>query len=360
MNRATAALCITVSLLTVVGTPTKATAGEDAAARTEALRRDLRSADAKTVAWAAYAAGREGLSALVPDLLRCFEEQPHLIVVRHLLDALIRTDANVPTKTLARYEDKMETSVLILALRNGEEAHPFLRKLLPRKIQGQKIRALGVAAGNVLTAARDPAVAVLFLRHIEPMVTVTVVDHDRPVGGGFSFVHGHGDGVYEASEGFPPAVWYELDFAKSERMESRLVVEGPTEDVWYTRWENASKRFIIGDLSDRGDVTEIGLGWAASLLGLALEELPLRERYYPEHHRWTGPVPYLAFVEEQRQAVRRDADVLLDRLLAAGLLLADERRAVTILPRIHVNDQREKQDDPLPALEGTRSRIRPR
>jgi hypothetical protein len=349
MRLATVLLSVAPTLATIVGAPVSAVAGEDAEARTEALRRELRSRDAATVAWAAYAAGREGRSALVPDLLRCFEERPHSIVIGHLLDALIRLDGTVPMKLLTRHQGRGMTSVFILALRNGEEAFPFLRQILPRSIDDQRIRAIGVAAGNVLAAAKDPAMAALFLRRIEPMVSVTVVDHDRPVEGGIAFGPGHGDGVYEAAEGFPPAVWYELDFAKSERLESRLLVEGPTTDVWYSRWENASKRFIIGDLSDHGDVTQIGLGWVASLLGVDREDLPLRSDYYFGRHKWTEMTAYLVFLEEHRRVVRRDGDALLDRLLTAGLLTADDRRDVNIQPRFHVNDQRDRQDEPLPA-----------
>ncbi len=342
---------------TVLGLSRPARGGDepiDPNARVEALRIDLRSEQPGIAAWAAYAAGREDRRILVPDLIRALAKRPGSWTSRHILDALIRLDAKVPMETLPRFPDRIETPVLILALRNGEEAFPLLHKALAQSFDGRRrIRASGVAAGNALVAARDRTVAALFLGTVEPEVRVLVVDSDRiHIGGGAVAMSGHGDGWCEVPEGFPPAVWYELDFQpyRSERVDARLLVRGPTKDVWYERWENPQRRFIIGDLSGRADTTEVGLGWAASLLGTDPAGLRLKGQYDAKH-RWTGAKAYLAFLEEERQRVQRDVAAVLDGLIAAKLLTVQERERLVIRPRFSVNDDRDNKTEALPAIE---------
>ena len=327
------------------------------AARVATLQRDLRSAVPATVAQAAYAAGEEHVEGLVPDLVAILRDGPRpedpdgWLVVGHVLDALIRLDARVPMEVLARYEDDVRTCIVILAIRNGEAAYPLLRRTLGRSVAGQRIAAVGVAAGHVLTAAKDPHAAALFLGHIQPVLHLTVVDHDRVgLGGGAGgAMGGHGDGGGEVPEGFRD-VWYELQFRKAERLWSGLLARGPVVDVWFSRWVDHRKRFILGFLSDDGDVTDVGRGWAASLLGMGVEQLPLEKRY-DGRHRWTDAKAYLAFVDEERRQVRKDADALMERLAHAGLLAPAERVGISISPQVVVWDDRDDRTEPLPKVE---------
>ncbi|MEZ6009286.1 MAG: hypothetical protein R3F05_16185 [Planctomycetota bacterium] len=177
---------------------------------------------------------------------------------------------------------------------------------------------------------------------------ITVWDTDD-LGSGGSLSRGHGDGLCTVPDGFPPYVWYELAFEPSLRHESRLLARGPVRSVWYERWTDTRKRFILGFLSDEGDSTEIALGWLAQMLEIKVEELPLKRRYLATH-QWTTPAAYLAFAELRRSEVKRGAEALKAALLGARLLTKHEQAAIEIDPRFDVWDGREDQSESLPKI----------
>lgn len=75
------------------------------------------------------------------------------------------------------------------------------------------------------------------------------------------------------------------------------------EDVYYERWVNRRKRFIIGDLSHGGDVMDIAMGWAAGLLEVDPEEratITIRPRFNVHDDRDDKSVP-LPKLEDARQ-----------------------------------------------------------
>lgn len=330
---------------------------DTAAERLAKLRRDLTSDKPAIVAHAAYAASEEGLRDLAPDLIRTLTTRPApegreaWLVVKHLLDALICLDATVPMKVLRRFEDDLRTSVLILAVRNGEHAYPLLRKTLQRSVRGTDIRASGVAAGNLLAAARDRVVVPFALGLVRTTVSITVVDHYRIyVGGGTSAFSTHGDGWCTVPASFPPYVWYELRFRQVARGKARLLAKGPVQDVCYDRWVNTRKRFIIGDLSSTGRGNDIARGWLAVFLGVKPEQLPLKERYYGRH-QWRDAETYLAFARARLSEVNRHADDLMDRLVRASVLGVHERKSIRIEPSVEVRDRRDDRSVPLPKVQ---------
>ena len=107
----------------------------------------------------------------------------------------------------------------------------------------------------------------------------------------------------------------------------------------------------LGTLSDKGDVNYISRGWVADLLGLAVDELPLKERY-SGHHRWKDAETYLAFAKKMMTQVRRDVADLQDRLVKAGFLTKKQRAAISIEPRVKVHDGRDDKSEPLPDITG--------
>jgi len=151
-------------------------------------------------------------------------------------------------------------------------------------------------------------------------------------------------------EGFPPIVWYELEFERDKRHWSRLLVRGPVKDVWYERWVDTRKKFIIGNLSDKGDANDIARGWVADLLGLAVDDLPLKERYYG-HHRWKDAETYLAFAKAELSEVDRAAAEVLDRLTKAGHLTAKQRATIKIEPQVKIRDARDDKRVSLPKID---------
>jgi hypothetical protein len=217
-------------------------------------------------------------------------------------------------------------------------------------MRGDRIHASGVAAGNVLAAAHDEGVAPFALGLVRTTLSMTVVDHDRwePHGGSFDLGGGGAAcGQCTVPEGFPPSVWYELEFESDPRRWSQLLVRGPVEDVWCVRWVDTRKSFFIGDLSDQGDADDVARGWLAAMLGLGAEELPLQE-WYHAHHRWKDVATYLAFVQAERSAVSRDAAELLDRLVRAGFLTEEQRKTTRVEPQVEVYDERDDKGTPLP------------
>jgi hypothetical protein len=336
--------------------------GEDRSERIEALRRDLRSDEPATVARAAFEAGAlpRSRATLVPSLIEALKGESRSEasrggrVVKHLLDALIQLDAEVPVALLEAHDRAIYTrkEVLILASRCGAAAHPLLRSALQRAINDREIGIAGVAAGNLLASARDDALAALVLPYVRPTALVAVSDHDRLEGSGRM------RGLVCAScarctipDGFPPAVWYVLSFSGPGSGRS-LVAKGAVASVWHVR-EVAERREYFGCSTRAGDrdLTKVGLGWVATLLGIRPEELQLKPRYY-KGHRWSTPAAYASFVRTVRAGIQRDAQVVLDKLLTAGLLARVDRKWLVGEPRFEINDDRNDRRVSLPQVAG--------
>jgi hypothetical protein len=335
---------------------------ERRARRVEALRAELRSGDPSAVARAAFAAGGlyRSRSDLVPSLLHALQritgsETPDdARVVKHLLDALIRLDARVATSLLEAHELPVTTSTeaLILAVRNGEPAYPLLRRTVERSVHGPEIEIAGVAAGNLLAAAGDRHLLALMLPYVRPRIDVTVFDHHRARGETVGSPLVTGCAWSETPEDHPPAVWYELSFHGCDWQPS-LLARGAVESVWWVRREERRGESFACLSTRRRDATGVGLGWVATLLGVGIEELPLKPSYR-ETRRWRGPGTYTAFVQDVHAGVLRDGEALLDRLLGAGLLTPEDRRILILEPRFVIEDARYDRTDPLPPIPGTR------
>jgi len=367
MVRRSLLACIVATLVGVCISAPAAVGDERAdrrAKRVEALRRDLRSDEPEAVAQAAFEAGGlyRSRTALIPNLLTALKhdkrsEASHgSRVVKHLLDALIRLDAKVPMAVLRPLEEPVDTATeaLVLATRNGRAADPLLRRAVKRAIDGREIGVAGIAAGNLLAAAKDKHLCPLFLPHLRPSVSITVFDHDRLGGGSTSVGSCTGCARCKIPKGFPPAVWYELSFAGRDRQRS-LVAKGAVESVWYVRHEESRREFFGCHSRRERDATRVGFGWIATMLGVRLEDLQLKPRLY-RSHRWSTPDAYRTHVRDVRAEIQREAGVVLDRLVKARLLTVEDRRSVVIDPIFEIKDDRDDRGVPLPGVEGARER----
>ncbi len=313
----------------------------------------LSSPDPAVVAHAAYAAAQERLRHVVPDLVQALRhlEMPldhrGYVMLEHILDALIQLDSVVPIEVLERFEEHQQASVLILASRNGDEARPLLRRSLLRNIRDQKIKVAGVAAGNLLAKGKDAELTALFLGSLAPLLHVTVVAQDSlPANNGLIGCGGHGDGVFTVPHDMPPCVWYELAF--QDFGASTLLAEGPVA-VWFSRWVVQKKRFVRGYANPDRDLTEVGLGWAATLLGMSVDALPLKRRYY-HFVQWVDAEHFLGEVSVATEQIIRDGESMVGRLVEAGLLATADRQERVIRPRTVVDDQRGAGWGRLPAI----------
>lgn len=342
-------------------------AADRRAVRVEELRRDLRSDAPATVARSAFeAAGLyRSRSELVPDLLDALQRDTwaHAArstrVIKHLLDALIQLDADVPMTEIERHEELIHTrtEAVILAARTGEAAHPLLRRVLRRTIDRGEIDVAGIAAGNLLAAAKDAHLAALLLPHLQPTVLVTVRDHDRMEGrGGSRVIVGVCTSCARCAipEGFPTAVWYELSF-RGRDWQPSLVAKGCVESVWHVRNVDEREQSFRCHSPRKRNATALGLGWAATLLGIPPGDLALEPRSH-RSHRWRSPEVYATWVTGLRASIQRDAAALLDRLCEGGLLTREDRRRSAVEPLFQIEDEREDRTLPLPEVQGVRRR----
>ena len=227
---------------------------------------------------------------------------------------------------------------------------PFVAKSRWTRTPRREDRDCGHCRRQLLAAARDKHLAALFLPHVRPTVRVTVFDHPRFIGGSFAGSHSVGCAMCTIPGGFPPAVWYDLSLSGLDWQRSH-VARGVVKSVWYVRHEERRRKYFRCSGSRRRDATDVGLGWSATLLGIPLADLKLKPRYY-RSHRWSSSDAYRDHVGSVRAEIRREAGVLLDRLMEAQWVTADDRRKVVIEPAFEIKDFRDDQRTPLPKVEG--------
>jgi len=331
----------------------------DAERRTEWATAWLHSEDPPRVAWGAWIAKQDHVTALSPLLVGEVERyQPADSSLsqtgdheRHdallmVLDALIALGTVVPAKEARKLYPEFAAQSVILLLRSRDRAQPELLSIFQNALANRT----WLAAGNVLIKNRPRGFAWLLLSRFTQHITVSVFDQGR-MGG-----VGAGGGECDFSLRVPKAGWPPVGLYRLTQFPDRipsltaaLLVQGET-PVYYWRAElgNYDNPPDGSGSCDDGDRDEYRAQYLNELMGSS----DIRLNPYPrEMISWNGDAHYqqqvLAIVSQQRAKFRQAGAALQH-----SEQVLTETEAATLQPclEIMIHDYRSNQSSPLPHI----------
>jgi hypothetical protein len=326
----------------------------------------LGSGDARTRAWGAYVALRDRREELLPQLLALMgahrvasgppgpgdynkhtpEYENHTAMLG-VLDAVIQMDANVPPKEAARLYPEFPVQALILLDRWGPTASSSLLDIF-RKENAHTLA--WIAAGDILVKQRPTGFAAIVLGGLTVNAQVSVVDKDsKPYGGG---VGGSCPSTPPGPwpSGWPPIASYSLGGA--------IKLAGGIDPSFFTRAEGETAPYTEDpcdflkpsrDVVREGFLTDFVGGDPFGNLPFRLVETTVT---------WRSDAQYLmdlhAFVDREQQLFEK----LSGRLVALGLVSADEARVARPVLQLQISDRRRGKEPALPALRNLGDSVR--
>ena len=297
----------------------------------------LDSPDYAELAWGAYRAGEEGLTQLSPKIVPLLGlRDPRLQAVA--IDALIRLRADVPEQALVELVETGQLDpALILLSRNPERHTDFLMRLLDGPLTGLQ----WVAVNNLLSAEPPLGFAAKLLREWKISYTLTV--HDRapylPMAEGSGFGSG-GRGKADSFTGFPP-IFVHTIHQVFETGDS-VSVQEPF-PLYFRRGQTYT--------SDSADVNRDALrpGYLRYLVRAVKDDPAVRLPSKPQFE-WFDSEKYRSDAAGLLEAIRRPVKIILDRLIARGLLTESDVGSGPKLD-IRVYDARGSHAVPLPLID---------
>ena len=298
----------------------------------------LDSNDYAELAWGAYSAGEEGLTQLTPKIVPLLGlRDPRLQAVA--IDALIRLRADVPEQSLVELVETGQLDpVLILLSRNPERHTDFLMRLLDGPLTGLQ----WVAVNNLLSAEPPPGFAAKLLREWKIKYTLTV--HEKSpyasLGEGSGFGSMGVRGKTDSFPGFPP-IFVDTIHQSFETGDSVLVQE--PFPLYFRRGQTYT--------SDSADVNRDALrpGYVRYLARAAKDDPAVRLPSKPQFE-WVDSDKYRSDAAGLLEAIRRPVKVIVDRLIALGLLTDSDAGSGPKLD-VRVYDARGSHAVPLPMID---------
>jgi len=327
--------------------PQRAAPREDPIAqRRTVVGRDLESADLRTVAWAAYDAGRYHLTDTAPSLVRLLTSAPvtldreRLALVDVVLDALIQLNARVPAADIVRFAEArpVQTLVLLTAATGREDV------LVDQLAMSKGYR--WYAAANILLRDKSPGLA----RHLFSTVRLelTIVVSEREPGAGASSggaSAGVGDGIGENPPDFPPHAQYRFEAAA--RPGFVVLATGP-HPIYYSRTVSTTLQYQTSFPEIGGPTDDDRLDYLRALGSDTMMDVPLRAESRA-WARWTTAEAFPRRVEELRRDLERRYQYLQTTVMRATGVPLDAAAPPRIA--IRVEDQRTDRSVPLPEIQ---------
>ncbi|MAG56939.1 MAG: hypothetical protein CMJ83_11650 [Planctomycetes bacterium] len=296
-------------------------------------------------AWAAWTAGEYGSRASVPGLRGVLASPPEgehrVLVIRAVLDACIRIQAQPTAEELRPWAKRFRAQTLVLAARDPQLHRDLLLEMVDRAYATDPE---WLAAGNLLVANHAPGTAARLLGGLRTALTLRVVDDDRLGFGGAGAGGAFGDGRIDVPTDFPPTVFWKLVMQKTEHP-----VAPGRRPVFATRRVRTRKRLGIGSSRGSLDRQTVRLEHLATLLGAEPTEVDLATRY-DRTIIWKGVQPFRAEARLHREKILDIWRSLVDRLTQAKLLSPADAGRLQPAIVVTVKDHRENPRVDLPKL----------
>ena len=310
------------------------------------------------VAWAAFDAGTHQIVEAVPDLVAVLDSAPagssleeRDFLAAAVLDSLIQLKpppgipiprVTAPTEILERYYDRWPIQTLVLLGRNGTSADATLLKLLP-----SATTETWFAIANLLVPRAPLGFAAEVLRGLKLDLEVMVTDRGKSGGlsSGIGMGVGHGDGIGQQPRGFPPHAIYRLE---PTAYPTTIVLSTGPHIAYYSRFVTSMFQFPLSQ-------TTFGGPTAADRLAY-LEAILQRSGYYGSTMQartsteieWRTASTLVARIAIERKKIEDAYERTLNQLIHAGLMTADEARALPLTLNVTVNDSRSDRRQRLP------------
>jgi hypothetical protein len=325
--------------------------------RVEAVRRQLRSADPKDVAWGAFTAAsyqlREVSAELAAALARLPSGGDQGAVISALLDAVIETRAPIPAETLDRYWEQWPVQT-VFAFRDATGARDavLLRRLSTSK--GYQ----WFAAANLAVTSRLPGFASQLLRQVTLRLVVDVIDPPNdsgllvlaPVTVGMDGM-AIGDGIGQNTAAYPPRAEYRFAGTAVTPLTGDAL-SGPV-TVYYTRQLHDEFQFGTASYEIGGPSDVDRLRYLAHMSrGGIRAAWPATSS---ESVTWRGSEDFRQRVDAAKETIRRRYRTLIADLLATSALTSAEAEPFgEPSVDVDVRDKRSSPSTPLPSLAPTR------
>ena len=308
-------------------------------------------------AWAAYRAGKMGVTAAIPRLAEMLKPSPRKdnAEAEHLrmtvLDALVLLKAKVPGDletdlVLHHAKRKCWRRCLVLLSRNPGENRKALLKLFGQP-RGDNLGNATVAVGNLLCGVRAEGFTARILPLLPLRLEITVKDPGASSGnGGLRVLGGSGDGYIRLPKGFPPHADYL--FWKTKRPGSSLLADGPR-PIWFSRREVARSGLLTGVDSASHPSRDCTFEWLGNLLHAG----PARFAFRRDHRKtvdYQSPGHFLEQAQKTREIAIAPWLELREQCLLEELLTPAEATHLELPLTVVITDQREDQGIALPPL----------
>ncbi|MFK7739512.1 MAG: hypothetical protein AB8H80_04245 [Planctomycetota bacterium] len=345
-----------LALATLLGTgevisqqPAKEAAPIATDATVAELRQGLASDQPATVAWSAYRAATRRVKELQPDLRRTLTKLAendvssklawrHRCLVRNVVDALIRIDAQLKSTELAPWFHSHPIVSIALASNNPAE-HAGL--LLPI-VQAKRTDVRWLTACNLLLSTAPEALVAELISGLVIQLQVTVVEPNC-FGSSDSIGFRTGCGSRSRPDGFPPVIQYRLH---TSRTAQAPIARGPI-SVSLRRSEQTATDFGTGS-HDRfdGDRTD----YALRCLYRLNKEGPQLRSCKKAQYEWGDADGLRALVQQHRDSAQRLFGELLADLHRRGLCSKNVASSQRLQVAVELLDMRNDADkkQPLP------------
>ena len=362
----------TVATLAIAIALAAAPAQEAAPPRPDAttLRRQLASADASEVAWAAHHARELGNKQFQKAVRTAFAtwrsaQTEHAPRARlHLLDAMIALDVRLPGSELLPLidDDELGTAAFVLLVREPKVNEADLLTLfrrdwpeLDRDFRAQRDRRT-LALGNLLAEQGTPGFAACLVQGLQVPLTTSVRSPQHEPPQRVFAIGGPGDPQpREPEPGWPAPPAFVIDHPLFQMVAPAIAMPSTTAASVSRRVHSAERlqsfTFKLGkrSLEGTGPTPGDALHWLATAARLT-DSLPAREAVLVD----TGQ-PITA---ERLTAVRADMQrfliTLRQRLVERGAMTEAEAAAMDIKVELTIEDQRTDKRTPLPPVPAAR------
>jgi len=326
--------------------PQRATPREDPIAQRAAeITRDLGSADIRTVAWAAYDAGRYHLTDAAPSLVRLLAPAPAPLdrerwaLVDVVLDALIQLDARVPAAEIVKFAEPRPVQTLVLLTAATGREGVLVDQLAMTK--GYR----WYAAANILLRDKSPGLARHLFGTVRLDLTIVVSEREPGAGAlGDSSSVGVGDGIGVNPKDFPPHAQYRFEGAAWSGF---VVLAAGPHPIYYSRTVSTTLQYPTSFPEIGGPTDDDRLDYLRALGSDTMMGVPLRAESRA-WARWTTAEAFLRRVEELRRDLERRYRYLQTIVMRATGVPLDAAAPPRI--DIRVEDQRTDRSVPLPEI----------
>jgi hypothetical protein len=285
-------------------------------------------------AWGAHLAGNYGQVKSVDRILGLLGS-PHRELQLHALDAIVRLNAEVRSKTLEVLLQSFPNHALILISRDPQNN----RHLLLNMLRGQLDDPSWVVVNNILVWLKDREAISGLLRDFRIQLRLLIVESGSAHGvsgamGGMTI----GCGGASPKSDFPPPVFYRL----VDNPEPGDVLLAPgRHPIHYRRLADTSTKFTHVDRD------QYRQEYLADLLHIEPRSLPL-EAYPVRTIEWRGEEAYTEGVRRIRADLLRGFRETADLLAARGLEGMSDTAGLQPDIQIYIQDERSLRS-PLPA-----------